>query len=212
MQGEAGVGSFNDGTNTWTVVGNINDATTTTFNDVSGTGGPYTYIVYMRDMAYNYSAGVASSIATPCVDPPTAGISNVNPSTPTCATLGRVLTLSGASFGIGQTHAWQSSPTLGGTYTNISTPSSGSSLLINPTITTFYRCAITCGTTTVFSTPVEVQVISAIMGDFTINNALPTGGGNFQTFTEAINFLSCGIAGPNRSAGRPSGRVLAASP
>lgn len=194
--GAAGVGSFSDGTNTWTVVGNINDASTTSFTDVSGTGGPYTYVVYMRDMAYNYSTGIASSIATPCVDPPTPGISVVNPSTATCATLGRVLTLTGASFGIGQTYVWQTSSTLGGSYTNISTSSSGSSLLINPTTTAFYRCAITCGATTVFSTPVEVEVISAISGSFTINNALPTGGGNFQTFTEAINYLSCGIAGP----------------
>ena len=35
-----------------------------------------------------------------------------------------------------------------------------------------------------------------VSGTFTINNALPTGGSNFNSFNDAYNYIKCGINGP----------------
>lgn len=64
--GAAGTSSFEQGGNTWTVVGTINNGTTTSFNDASATtGADYTYAVFMRDRAYNYSAANTANSAAP---------------------------------------------------------------------------------------------------------------------------------------------------
>ena len=198
VTGAAGVGSFMQNSTTWTVVANISGSATTSFNDVSAVAGPYTYFIFLRDVAFNYSAGVTSSIAGPCTSPPTAGVATVNPATLVCPGTQVVLNTSGNSSGTGQTFQWESAATAGGVYSPINAPSSSSSLLLNaPTVTMFYRCAITCGGNTQYTTPATIMVLPAFAGTYTINSAQATGGNNYQTFGAAVAAItSCGIAGP----------------
>ena len=142
--------------------------------------------------------GIEVVPATPCTNPPTPGNATAIPSTPICSGVPVQLNLAGNSSGSDQTYTWQSSSTLTGTYTSFGTASATASKTVNPSTTTFYRCAVQCGTgTVVYSTPVEVVVNPLFpAGVYTINSALPTSGSNFQSFTDAINALSCGIAGP----------------
>src|SRR5690606_32262009 len=65
-----------------------------------------------------------------------------------------------------------------------------------PGTTTWYRAKVECGGNEAYTNAVEVQVISGPSGNFTINDALPTGNGNFQSFADAVASLSCGISGP----------------
>ncbi len=198
VNGAAGVGTFVDGGNTWTVITSINGSGTTSFTDLSAGVGPYTYVVYMRDLAYNYSAGAAGTAATPCTDPPTAGTPGAIPSTPVCASTSVTLNLTGGTGGTGQTYQWESSLTSGGTFTPVSGVLTSSTFIVNPTVTTFYRCVVTCGSGSSTSSEVQVTVTPAFPGGtYTINSLLPTGGTNFNSFQAAINAITlCGISGP----------------
>jgi parallel beta-helix repeat protein len=46
------------------------------------------------------------------------------------------------------------------------------------------------------STPRQAATTSDLLGNYTINGALPTGGKNFRTFEDAMDALSYGVAGP----------------
>ncbi len=196
--GAAGASTLVNGTDTWTVLANIQGSATTTFTDASASGGPYTYAVYMRDLAYNYSNGVSAVLASPCSNPATAGTAISSASNAVCPGQQVNLNLTGNSFGIGQTYQWQSSSTLNGTYTNIGSAQSSTSFSVNPLDTTYYRCEVVCSSgSAVYSTPVQVNVLLGYSGTFTINASQPTAGNNYQTFAAAIAAMSsCGITGP----------------
>ena len=199
INGTAGTSSFMDASsNTWTVVANITGGATNTFTDATAGTGPYTYAVYLRDMAYNYSLGVEPIIPLPCTNPPVAGTATSNPSIAQCATLPVTLNLTGASTGLNLTYQWQSSTTIGGPYTSIGTAQSSPHLVINPTTDLYYRNEIICnGGLPVYSAPIQVTVNPALPGaTYTINSNLSTGGGNFQSFADAANAMACGITGP----------------
>ncbi len=81
-----------------------------------------------------------------CIDPPTAGVTIAN-TNPVCNADLLVLTLQGQSTGSGQTYQWQSStdgvnwtPIFGATNAAYST---------NQVSTTYYRCLVTCGASSV---------------------------------------------------------------
>lgn len=196
--GAAGANTLVNGTDTWTVIANIQGSATTTFTDASASGGPYTYAIYMRDMAYNYSTPVTTVQASPCTNPATAGTATSSASAAVCPGQAVNLNLTGNSFGVGQTYQWQSSSTLNGTYTNIGTAQASTSFTVNPMDTTFYRCEVVCSSgSAVYSTPVQVNVLLGYSGTFTINASQPTGGTNYQTFADAIAAINqCGITGP----------------
>lgn len=198
ISGAAGSNTLVNGPDTWTVVANIIGSTTTTFTDASATGGPYTYAIYMRDLAYNYSTGVSSVPASPCTNPATAGTSFSSATSSVCPGTTVNLTLTGNSFGLGQTYQWQSSSTIGGPYVNIGSVQTGTNISVNPMVSTYYRCEVVCSSgTPVYSVPVQVLVQSGYSGVFTINASNPTSGTNYQTFADAISALSaCGITGP----------------
>jgi hypothetical protein len=106
------------------------------------------------------------------------------------------LGLSANSFGSGQTYVWQSSSTAGGTYTNISSSLAYPTLDLTPATTLYYRAAITCGSSTAYSTPLRVIVNTMLpAGTYTINSTQPTGGINFNSFNDAILAMGCGITG-----------------
>jgi len=138
---------------------------------------------------------------TPCTAPPTAGTTVANPSTAICAGTNVSLSLSGTSLGAGLTYQWESSSSLAGPYTPMGASYTTSGIIVAPTTTTYYRAAVTCSGQTDYSVPVAVNVNPLFPGGiYTINSANPTdissGGTNFQSFTEAVAALTCGIAGP----------------
>lgn len=141
--------------------------------------------------------GIDVTPAGPCTSPPTAGTSTASPSTPVCSGTSVNLNLTGNTSGTGQTYQWESAPAAGGPYTPFGSSQTVPATTINPTTTLWYRAAVTCSGNTQNSVPVEVVVNPAFPGGtYTINSAVPTGGTNYQTFADAINALSCGIAGP----------------
>lgn len=137
-------------------------------------------------------------VSTPCTAPPTPGtltasVPSVCQSSPSPVTF----KLTGHSMGISQTYQLQTSTTATGTYTNLGASSNTWVQTVTPTTTLFYRMAVTCGTSTTFSTPVLVQVNSVLTaGVYTINNTAPTAGTNYNNFTDAVYALKCGITGP----------------
>ncbi|MBK7888785.1 MAG: hypothetical protein IPJ86_16315 [Bacteroidetes bacterium] len=133
----------------------------------------------------------------PCVDPPTPGTAITTPSTQICPNSALTLDLTGNSGGLGQTYQWQTGPTASGPWTNIGSSSGAPSLIINPTASAYYQCLVTCGLTTLPSTAVFNDVATLFPGGtYTINSALPTGGGNYASFNDAVAAIQCGIAGP----------------
>ena len=133
-----------------------------------------------------------------CTNPPTAG--DVVPSANTvCAGELFSLDLTGHSVGNGILYYWQSSPDGNAPWTSIATPQTTTQLSgISQTATTWYRAGVQCNGGTIVYNTVPIQIIrpSLVSGNFTINNNLSTGGSNFQSFTEAVNHIKCGINGP----------------
>ncbi len=134
----------------------------------------------------------------PCTNPPMAGTAESNPATAVCSGASVSLNLTGNTSGTGQTYQWQEASDPAGPYTNFGSASNTAFVTVNPTTTTYYRAVVTCNGVSDTSQPVTVIVTPPMSGSYTINNGLPSGSGNFQTFAEAINSLTCGINGPVR--------------
>ena len=91
---------------------------------------------------------------------------------------------------------WQTSTTATGTFTNVTGAQVYPFYNTTPTTTQYYRVALTCGASTTYSTPVRVLVNASLnAGTYTINQALPTNGINFNSFKDAILALGCGFSG-----------------
>lgn len=130
-----------------------------------------------------------------CTTPPTAG-ATASSITTVCGGGFATLSLTGNSSGAGQTYQWQRSATVGGTYTNIGSARTWAKNTISPTSSYYYRAAVTCGANTVYSTPLRVAVSATLPGGtYTINSAAPTGSGNYNSFTDAVDAIRCGIGG-----------------
>ena len=129
-----------------------------------------------------------------CTTPPTPGTAAA-PVASVCSGSTVSLSLVGNSIGNGQTYKWQSSPN-NSTWTDISTPATSSNFSIVQTASRYYRAVVTCGGNSQNSAPVYITTPALVTGTFTINNAQATGGGNFQTYADALSSLSCGIGGP----------------
>jgi Ig-like domain CHU_C associated/Secretion system C-terminal sorting domain len=141
-------------------------------------------------IGFDYTSPVA------CTAPPTPGAATSNATGAICSGTAVSLNLTGNSTGSGLSYQWQSSSTLAGTYTNIGTSSINSSLTVNPTTNTYYRCAVTCSGNTQNSTPVLVSIASLFAGgNYTINSAAAASSTNFQSFTAATNAIKCGVTG-----------------
>jgi len=139
--------------------------------------------------AYEFSLGA-------CTNPPTPGTAITSQGI-TCSGIQFTLDLIGNSVGAGQTYQWQSSPNDLAPWTDVGAASTVANLITSQTSSKYYRCAIKCGTgAVVYSTSVLVNTPAAVSGIFNINGTQPTGGSNFQTFAEAINYIKCSIGGP----------------
>jgi gliding motility-associated-like protein len=141
------------------------------------------------NITFNWVPGAA------CSGTPTGGAAVANPTT-ACVGETFSLSLSGATVATGLTYQWQRSAD-NSTWTNIA-GATLPSLSTSQTASTWYRCVITCTTSsqTVQSTSVRVLSPTLVSGTFTINNNQPTGGTNFNSFNDAYNYIKCGINGP----------------
>jgi trimeric autotransporter adhesin len=132
-----------------------------------------------------------------CSTPVTAGVIRVLPDSILCSGPKVSFNLSGNSAGTGQSYTWQRSATLTGPFTDVTGASGYPAYELTPTTTNYYRVAVTCGAVTAFTSPVRLLVNTTLNGGtYTINNALPTGGINFNSFKDASLSLQCGITGP----------------
>jgi hypothetical protein len=139
------------------------------------------------NIVFNWTA------AGPCTNPPVPG-TVASDNNPACLNSPFTLTVSGGTGGSGQTYQWESSPD----NTNW-TPIAGAtlpSLTTSQTVSTYYRLKVTCGGNTVPSAGFLQSTPAGVVGTFTINSAVATGGTNFQSFNAAYNFIKCGIIGP----------------
>lgn len=137
-----------------------------------------------------YSSGAA------CSGTPTAGTATSNALGAVCSGSSVDLNLSGNSVGSGMTYEWQSSSN-NSTWTSISSPSSVSSITVNPSASTYYRAVVTCGSNSSNSASVLLNVTPAFAGGtYTINPSAPASSTNFQSFTAFANALGCAISGP----------------
>lgn len=138
----------------------------------------------------------------PCIAPPTAGSTSVNPSSGICLGASVALNLSGNSGGGGQTYVWQASPDGISGWTDISPVLYRPPYTTQATLNTYYRCAVSCSGNTVYS-PVGNVTLNALFpaGTYTINSSLPTvyppvPGSNFNNFNDAVLAMDCGVTGP----------------
>jgi hypothetical protein len=148
----------------------------------------------------------------PCIDPPTAGITIANLN-PVCSNDNLVLTLQGQSTGSGQSYQWQNSPD--GTNWSPILGANNASYTTNQTVTTYYRCLVTCGASSVPSDfvmvtnnpPTQCYCVPSITNTFIdefisdvqvagITN--PTGGvlSGYSDFTSIIIPMSIGTDHP----------------
>ncbi|MDP1745759.1 MAG: GEVED domain-containing protein [Bacteroidota bacterium] len=112
-------------------------------------------------LAYTYGEtedyAVTIAAGTSCTGTPTAGTASATDSVCNGETFDLILT--GYTSGVaGITFQWQSSPTSGGTYTNI-TGATTSTYAATQTATTYYKCAVTCSG----GTPVNSNVVTVIL-------------------------------------------------
>ena len=145
--------------------------------------------------------GAYEFTAPGCIAPPEVGVTQVAP-TNTCQGTNINLNVVIGPYGANQTFQWEFSTTLAGTYTNVGNPKLTPDTTILANVTGFYRCAITCGGITVFTTPILVNVTPSLpAGTYTINAGAPityvpgVAGGNFQTFNATKAAMACGITG-----------------
>lgn len=131
----------------------IVNQTTTTFNssiyyraDAAGVCANSTLLSFGAPIAQRPNMYFDITGGFPCIDPPTAGvtIANLNP---VCNADNLVLTLQGQSTGSGQSYQWQSSPD--GINWSPIFGATNASYTSNQTVTTYYRCLVTCGASSV---------------------------------------------------------------
>ena len=132
----------------------------------------------------------------PCSLPVATGTTAVLPGTKFCEQTTISMDLTGNTAGDQQTYQWMSSTTETGTYTNIGTAQKSPAIEVTAATTLYFKAAVTCGTDTKMSNPVLVTVDPRLpAGTYTINAKAAAGTGNFTSFANAIQAMSCGIRG-----------------
>lgn len=135
--------------------------------------------------------------AGPCTSPPFVGAAVATKSLVCANTESFGLSLDTATFGSGQSYQWQSS-TDSITWANMANDTNFS-FTTTQAVTRFYRLVVTCGTTSATSLPVRVVSPAGNLagGTYTVNNALPTAGTNFNSLVAFADAIKCnGIGGP----------------
>ncbi|QHS62962.1 T9SS type B sorting domain-containing protein [Chitinophaga agri] len=152
-------------------------------NNTAGSGAMTT----RPDITFNYTPAAA------CTGTPVAGTA-VSSQTNICMGGTFNLSLSGNTAATGLTYQWQSSAD-NVNWTNIAGATTPFLPNRTQTVTTYYRCVVTCTTSgvAVNSTAASVTSPALIRGVFTINKNAPAGSGNFTSFNAAYDYIKCGI-------------------
>jgi hypothetical protein len=126
---------------------------------VNATGNSITFVwssdASVVDIGWVASPGCVAS----CTAAPVAGTAQAAPSQ-SCVAYASTLSLSGGVYACGKTYQWQSASNIAGPYTNIAGATSVSAS-VNNTVTTFYRCIVTCGGFTAASSPATCSLVPA---------------------------------------------------
>lgn len=96
-----------------------------------------------------------------CSGTPTGGTATISPRAGNTNS-SHVLSLTGATSAAGITYQWQSAPTDVGTWTNITGATNKNFTFTGVSATTFYRCNVTCGGTTVPSSVTSVSLLTTL--------------------------------------------------
>lgn len=142
--------------------------------------------------------GAVEFTVPPCSSTPTPGIVSAS-SIYVCFGGSSNLNLSGYTVASGLTFQWESTTNLSGTWIPEGSAQSSPAISVTPAVSgiTYYRCTVSCGSNFAYSDTIQVNVPALFPGGiYTINSAQATGGTNFQSFTDAVAAISCGIAGP----------------
>jgi gliding motility-associated-like protein len=136
-----------------------------------------------------------------CSTPPVIGTTSINLNN-ICQNTPVLLTLNIGAYGSAHTFQWQTSTSATGPFTSFGDPMLTPDTTIKASTTFYYRAAISCGSTTLYSDAVQLIVIPALpAGTYTIDKGNPTTytgpgtGTNFNSFNAAKSAMSCGILG-----------------
>ena len=167
--------------------------TTSTINQTALSGFRRTYATpvacvqgYVGQDANLPGIGLTLVPAGPCTNPPTPGTVNSTVNPLPCASTSFSLSLVGGTGGAGQTYQWQSSPD-NSFWTNIP-GATGAGYTATQTVSTYYRCVVTCGTSVNSAGLLVTSLSSPLSGIKTIP-------GTYATIAAAISALNCGGVG-----------------
>ncbi len=187
---ELSYSSKTGGINSYTTIAASNKRLASTLSNTAATG---TLSAGWTDF------GMEVIPAVPCVNPPAPGIASATPASNICPGTLIQLNLTGNSTGVGQSYEWESSPTdTPFVSTSLGTAAATPAFATTVTANSWYRAKVVCGANApVYTDAVQVTLNPSFPGGvYSINNTLPTGGTNFNSFADAIAALNCGIAGP----------------
>ncbi|MEX1202760.1 MAG: PKD domain-containing protein [Ferruginibacter sp.] len=140
--------------------------------------------------------GAYEFVVPPCTTPPVAGTAVANPNSAICLGTNINLSLTGNSFGAGQSYQWEFSTTATGPWSALGAPKMFPDTTIIASGSFFYRVTVTCSGSTTFSVPAQVTLNPAFLaGTYTINSTIPASAVNFTSFASAVAALDCGITG-----------------
>lgn len=142
--------------------------------------------------------GIAVDPAPPaCPQTVVAGTAFSNADILLCPGTNFELDITGNTYVPGSTtFTWESAPSANGPWSVYSNPLPQPIIGLGaPYFTTWYRAKVACGGNEAYTDAIEVSVVVGPSGHFTINDALPTGNGNFHSFSSAVLSLGCGISG-----------------
>jgi trimeric autotransporter adhesin len=137
-----------------------NGSASGTYTDSGAAGSDYTYVVYMRDRAFNYSAGTAvycNNCTSFCTGTPAPGNTLVDDATP-CIGDNITLSLQNATPGNGVTYQWQRATNAAFTTGLTDLGTSSTQVTASVTGTVYYRCQVTCSATSSSGTTTAVSV------------------------------------------------------
>jgi hypothetical protein len=125
----------------------------------------------------------------PCSGTPFAGNISVQPVD--CASGHISIVLENADYGDGITYSWYSSSSPDGPFNTVPDQNNVVYVLNDVQDTTYFKVRVTCTHIGLYSETAVLMVAPQLVhATYTIDNTQPTGSTNYNTFTEAINWLN----------------------
>lgn len=172
---------------------------TPTFAPIDNLGEPVGILTDINDQTRSTTTpdvGAFEFTVPPCVVPPNPGTATIAPSTGICIGTTVVLNLTGNTVGGGQTYQWQSATSAAGPWNDLGPVLLTPGYTTQVTTQTFFRAVVTCNGNSSTSPVVSVTLNAYLPeGEYTINPAGPNTLPNFQSFTDAVTAMNCGIGG-----------------